>query len=134
MASKECCKRQKCLYLILKPVWQAATVAFTTLRLCVRWLFVTCLMSAVNEILSTKHEVALKITHNLLHWPSYICQSIQTKMKLQTFVDFNIWAKFRLHLPSYIWQSNWTYGTVIKILIFFLLISSILKNYALYVL
>ena len=39
----------------------------STLRLCERWLYVTCLMSAVNEILSTKHEVALKITHNLLH-------------------------------------------------------------------
>ena len=106
--------------------WESLLLVFTQQK-CIRWLCVTWLKSAVNEILSTKCEVALKITHNLLHWPSYICQSIQTKMKLQKFVDFNTWAKFQLHLPSYIWQSIWTYGTVIKILISFCLFHPSLK-------
>ena len=39
----------------------------TTQQKCIRWRCVTWLKSAVNEILSTKCEVALKITHNLLH-------------------------------------------------------------------
>ena len=54
-----------------------------TQQKCIRWRCVTWLKSAVNEILSTKCEVALKITHcplTKLHLPVHTNQDEVTKV------------------------------------------------------